>query len=269
MIAEPESISATAYQQNDDRHLAATKCRSLQTHHISPPHEPLEAVMHPTRDSARRPSTQSVTGKQADRPAPVEFYRKPGVCVTSESFTVAGRRFPVVELTQLKTARGPHDPLTVRAVVVTGGVLVAIGVAFGYTGEFYRLQRRHLPGAGCRRVRPGGAGVPRAPAAPSDVRAVGALPGRDGAAVQQRPGAPVRSADPVPAPGPGGGPVRRRRRAGGRLGPRPGSRRPATTGDPRRRQLRPGRGRWPRSVRGTRPGSSPPAAVPRRSSGAT
>lgn len=96
--------------------------------------------MHPTRDSARRPSAQSVTGKQSDRPAPVEFYRKPGVCVTSESFTVAGRRFAVGELTQLKTARGPHDPLTVRAVVVTGGVLVVIGIAFGYTGEFYRLN---------------------------------------------------------------------------------------------------------------------------------
>lgn len=96
--------------------------------------------MHPTRDSARRPGTQSVTGRAADRPEPVEFYRKPGVRVTSESFTVAGRHFPVVELTQLRTARGPHDPLTVRAVVVTGGVLAAIGIAFGYTGEFYRLN---------------------------------------------------------------------------------------------------------------------------------
>jgi hypothetical protein len=81
-----------------------------------------------------------VTAKRADRPAPVEFYRKPGVSVTSESFTVAGRKFPVTQLTQLKTARGPRDPVTVRAAVVTGGVLAVIGVAFGYTGEFYRLS---------------------------------------------------------------------------------------------------------------------------------
>ncbi|WP_329103739.1 DUF6232 family protein [Micromonospora sp. NBC_01699] len=96
--------------------------------------------MHPTRDSARRTGAQSVTERRAGRPAPVEFYRQPGVQVTSESFTVAGHRFPVAELTQLRTARGPHDPLTVRTVVVTGAVLVVIGVAFGYTGEFYRLD---------------------------------------------------------------------------------------------------------------------------------
>lgn len=74
--------------------------------------------------------------------APVELYRQPGVRVTSEMFLVAGRRFPISELSDLHTARGPHHPLTVRAVLVTGSALAVIGVALGYAGELYRLSAR-------------------------------------------------------------------------------------------------------------------------------
>lgn len=73
---------------------------------------------------------------------PVELYRQPGVRVTSEAFLVAGRRFPISELSDLRTARGRQDPLTVRAVAVTGAALGAIGVALGYAGELYRLSAR-------------------------------------------------------------------------------------------------------------------------------
>jgi hypothetical protein len=70
----------------------------------------------------------------------VELYREPGVRVTSEAFLVAGRRYPVGELTDLHTGRGPHDSLTVRAVVVTAGVLAGVGAALGYAGGLYRLS---------------------------------------------------------------------------------------------------------------------------------
>ncbi|MDG4828932.1 DUF6232 family protein [Solwaraspora sp. WMMD1047] len=81
-----------------------------------------------------------MTPEGAYRPAPIELYRGPGVHVTSEMFTVAGRRFPVSELTDLQTARGPHDRLTVRAVIVTATGLAVIGAALGYAGGLYRLS---------------------------------------------------------------------------------------------------------------------------------
>ena len=40
---------------------------------------------------------------------------------------VAGRRFPVRDLSNLRTARGPHDRLTMRSVLVTGAVLGSVG----------------------------------------------------------------------------------------------------------------------------------------------
>nr|MDT0658445.1 DUF6232 family protein [Micromonospora sp. DSM 115978] len=81
-----------------------------------------------------------MTSEGAFRPAPVELYREPGVRVTSELFIVAGRRFPVGELTDLQTARGPRDRLTVRAVLVTAVGLTVIGAALGYAGGLYKLS---------------------------------------------------------------------------------------------------------------------------------
>ena len=95
--------------------------------------------MQPTRPSARPPDDPFAAPEAARRQAPIDLYREPGVRITSEAFIVAGRRFFISELTQLRTARGPHDPLTVRAVVVTAAVLAGIGIALGYTGDLYEL----------------------------------------------------------------------------------------------------------------------------------
>ena len=46
----------------------------------------------------------------AGRWAPL--YRQPGILVTNEAFVIAGRRFPIRDLSNLRTARGPQDRLT-------------------------------------------------------------------------------------------------------------------------------------------------------------
>lgn len=67
-------------------------------------------------------------------PPPTPLYRQPGILVTSEAFVVAGRRFPVRDLSNLRTARGPHDRLTMRSVLVTGAILGSVGVALSFSG---------------------------------------------------------------------------------------------------------------------------------------
>jgi len=62
------------------------------------------------------------------------LYRQPGIHVTPEWFVVAGRKFPVRELSNLRTTRGAPDRLTVRAVGPTAVVLAAIGAALGFRG---------------------------------------------------------------------------------------------------------------------------------------
>lgn len=89
--------------------------------------------MNATRDSVGSPGTRSA------RPDPVTplrsapLYRQPGICVTYHWFIVGRRRFPVSELTHLRTARGPRDPLSQRAMVVTGTVLGSVGATLGFT----------------------------------------------------------------------------------------------------------------------------------------
>ncbi|GAB2935863.1 hypothetical protein GCM10027280_24750 [Micromonospora polyrhachis] len=95
--------------------------------------------MNPTRPSLRSPDLLSVAPDGAKGRISVTLYRQPGICVTSTWFTVGGNRYPVSELSELHTARGPHDRLTVRAVGVTGVLLAAIGITLGYTGGLYRL----------------------------------------------------------------------------------------------------------------------------------
>jgi len=109
------------------------------TVHTSPPDEWLEARVNPTRPSLRSPDLLSVASDGAKDRIPVTLYRQPGICVTSTWFTVGGSRYPVDELSELHTARGPHDRLTVRAVAVTGVLLAGIGITLGYTGGLYRL----------------------------------------------------------------------------------------------------------------------------------
>ncbi|HEY8534608.1 MAG TPA: DUF6232 family protein [Micromonospora sp.] len=70
----------------------------------------------------------------ADDLGGLTLYRQPGIHVTPEWFVVAGRRFPVRELSNLRTTRGAPDRFTVRAVTATALVLVAVGAALGYRG---------------------------------------------------------------------------------------------------------------------------------------
>lgn len=70
------------------------------------------------------------------------LYRQPGLCVTTDRLIVGGKQFPIIELTHLRTARGPHDPLTARAVAVTAAVLAAVGVALGFTRDITQVGVR-------------------------------------------------------------------------------------------------------------------------------
>jgi hypothetical protein len=94
-----------------------------------------------TRDSARSPAPQSVTPADVTSPKPAApLYRQPGIVVTKDWFIVAGRKFPVSELRQLRTARGPHHQLTIRWVTVTAIVLAGIGLTLGLTTELNHLS---------------------------------------------------------------------------------------------------------------------------------
>lgn len=104
--------------------------------------------MEPTRRTRRLPEHQfDVPAVDVPRSS-ADLYHQPGVRVTSEALIVAGRRFPVAELTHLQTARGPHDRLTTRAVLLTVAVLVGIGVALGYAGDLYELPAAAYAGLG-------------------------------------------------------------------------------------------------------------------------
>ncbi|MCW6009009.1 hypothetical protein K1W54_31375 [Micromonospora sp. CPCC 205371] len=53
---------------------------------------------------------------------------------------VAGRRYPVCELHNLRTARGPADQLTIRSVTVTAIMLAGVGITLGMTTELNHLS---------------------------------------------------------------------------------------------------------------------------------
>lgn len=84
-----------------------------------------------TDGSATRPPRATAT--------PTLLYARPGIVVTAERFTVGSTSWPVAELTQLWTTRGPHDRLAIRAVAVTGAVIGGVGVLLGFTGGLERL----------------------------------------------------------------------------------------------------------------------------------
>ncbi|WFE42012.1 DUF6232 family protein [Micromonospora sp. WMMD998] len=72
-------------------------------------------------------------------PAPTLLYARPGIVVTGERFTVGRSTWPVAEITQLRTARGPHDRLAARAVGVSAALIASVGVLLGFTGGLHRL----------------------------------------------------------------------------------------------------------------------------------
>lgn len=95
--------------------------------------------MNATRHPPPTPDNRAVTSGRPQRRESIALYDQPGIRITSEWFTIAGRRFPVGELTNLRTARGPHDPLVVRAVLATGIVLAGIGAALSFTRDLNHL----------------------------------------------------------------------------------------------------------------------------------
>ena len=75
-------------------------------------------------------------------PRPDTLLRQPGIRVSGRWFIVGSRRYDVTELSHLRTVRGPHDPLTIRAVITTSVVLAAIGavMAASNAGRPIRLS---------------------------------------------------------------------------------------------------------------------------------
>jgi hypothetical protein len=67
------------------------------------------------------------------------LYRQPGILVTGEAFVVAGHRFPIRDLSHLRTARGPQDRFTVRSVGVAAAVLGATGLALAIGTDLDRV----------------------------------------------------------------------------------------------------------------------------------
>ncbi|MFI7573729.1 DUF6232 family protein [Micromonospora sp. NPDC049497] len=67
------------------------------------------------------------------------LYARPGIIVTVERFTVGRTSWRVAELTHLRTGRGPHDRVAVRAVVVTATMVGGVGLLLGFTGGLHRL----------------------------------------------------------------------------------------------------------------------------------
>ncbi|WP_433387178.1 DUF6232 family protein [Micromonospora sp. KLBMP9576] len=67
------------------------------------------------------------------------LYARPGIIVTVDRFTVGRNSWQVAELTHLDIGRGPHDRVAVRAVAVTGAMIVGVGLLLGFTGGLQRL----------------------------------------------------------------------------------------------------------------------------------
>lgn len=67
------------------------------------------------------------------------LYARPGIIVTAERFTVGRISYQVGDLTHLRTTRGPHDRVAVRAVVITTSMLGGVGLLLGFTGGLQHL----------------------------------------------------------------------------------------------------------------------------------
>jgi hypothetical protein len=109
----------------------------------------VNATPRPSRPPDERPPRPPQPPHPADgrgaagpRRAVQVLYRQPGLCVTTDRFIVGGKQFPITELTRLRTARGPHDPLTARAIAVSGAVLAGVGVALGFTRDINQVGVR-------------------------------------------------------------------------------------------------------------------------------
>ncbi|MEK8109557.1 DUF6232 family protein [Micromonospora sp. M12] len=59
--------------------------------------------------------------------------------MTAERFTVGRTSYQVGDLTHLRTTRGPHDRVAVRAVVITTSMLGGVGLLLGFSGGLQHL----------------------------------------------------------------------------------------------------------------------------------
>ncbi|WP_343221601.1 DUF6232 family protein [Polymorphospora rubra] len=142
-----------APRREDDRHLTAIRCRSCGSHvdlsrrvpilercrtwFASPTRvtSPWRHLVNATRQPTR--STEAMSGKPewVTRRTPTTIYRQPGLYITTEWFVIGERRYPIWELTNLRTGRGRRDPLTVRSMMVTAVVVAGVGATLGYVRE--------------------------------------------------------------------------------------------------------------------------------------
>jgi len=76
-----------------------------------------------------------VTGRQKT----TLLYARPGIIVTVDRFTVGRNTFRVADLTHLRSRRGPHDRIAVRAVATSGAMIAGVGLLLGFTGGLHRL----------------------------------------------------------------------------------------------------------------------------------
>ncbi|MEH1167511.1 DUF6232 family protein [Micromonospora sp. CPCC 205539] len=67
------------------------------------------------------------------------LYARPGIVVTVDRLTVCSTSYRVADLTHLRTTRGPHDRVAVRAVAVTVAMIGGVGLLLGFTGGLQRL----------------------------------------------------------------------------------------------------------------------------------
>ncbi|WBB66788.1 DUF6232 family protein [Micromonospora sp. WMMD812] len=90
--------------------------------------------MSPERATTRAPRSPRVTEAKTTL-----LYARPGIIVTVDRFTVGRNTFRVAELTHLRSTRGPHDRIAVRAVATSGVAIGGVGVLLGFTGGLQRL----------------------------------------------------------------------------------------------------------------------------------
>lgn len=91
--------------------------------------------MNATRQPARPTATVSGKPEGETRRTPTTLYRQPGLYITTEWFVVGGKRYPIWELTNLRTGRGRRDPLVVRSVVTTAAMVAGAGVTLSFIRE--------------------------------------------------------------------------------------------------------------------------------------
>jgi hypothetical protein len=92
-------------------------------------------------------------GPPSGRPAfvtsrPDALLHQPGIRVSGRWFIVGSRRYDVTELSHLRTVRGPHDPLTIRAVITAGVVLAAIGAVMAASSASRPIKLSAIPALG-------------------------------------------------------------------------------------------------------------------------